>query len=144
MSENDNKYLFNPVSGRYILKGGTLHRRLIRQGKMEPIEFSKRTPNKNRRNVNDKPSRASGTNKQNYSIVKPGTQRETQPRDIPKRTKQKYQYSGYKPPSRTAFSDDKVQEPKADNFFDTLNDRLKSGDAEFQSQFLDVLRNMKK
>lgn len=44
MSENEKKYIFNSESGRYILKGGSLHRRLIRLGKMEPIELSKRTP----------------------------------------------------------------------------------------------------
>ena len=42
----DKKYVLNTTSGRYILKGGTLHRRLIRQGKMPSQEFGDRKATK--------------------------------------------------------------------------------------------------
>lgn len=37
-------YILNPESGRYIVHGGTLHRKLIKTGKLPPVMFEQRNP----------------------------------------------------------------------------------------------------
>lgn len=80
--ENNSKYILNPESGRYIAVGGSLHRKLIRQGRMEPMAFSSRTPTK-----------AYNMHKTDYS--KPITQQAPKPQPVKPQPEPEPQQSSY-------------------------------------------------
>lgn len=113
MSSNT-AYILNPTSGRYIVKGGTLHRRLIRQGKMPAVELSSRVPTRT--------TRTKGKTLDKY-IPASIYQQEAETM-VPKPIKLK------KPKKKTN-----------DEFLNDMKSRL--ADKQFQQQFVSALKTLK-